>query len=132
MKSEIVKFKDLKKGEKFYYYDEMIYTLLDLTVIHGNPDKIALKLKKFKTNEIINMDMHGPDINNRTVYRYTGRDSSSFFAGFRAALAICTPHMGVFDLENAEVDNVLTQHMTTLKAYNVWKENNFNDNCNKI
>jgi len=127
MKPVLVKIKDLKKGDKFYYYDELVYILLELIVIHGDSDNITLRVKRFKTKVKLDIDIHGQDVINNEVYLFNGWDSGSFFAGFRAAFNICTPHMGVFDLENAEVGEHLKNHLAGLKAHKEWQNNNFSE-----
>lgn len=127
MKPQQILIKDLAKGDKFYYYDHLIYEVLDLAVIHEDNDRIKLKLKQFKTKKITNISITGHDVINHPVYLYTGRDSSSFHAGFRAAMRVCVPHMQVFDKENAEVENELQQYLRSMEAYNEWCSNNFNE-----
>jgi len=38
--------------------------------------------------------------------------------------------MGVFDKENAEIENDFQRHMKGIEAYKEWMTNNFVDNCN--
>lgn len=127
MKSELIAIKDLKKGDKFYYYDNLIYKLLSLTIVHGNNDRVDLVLERFKTKEVINMSINGTSSALHNVYKYTGRDSSSFFAGFRAAIRICEKHMQQFDKENAGIEDDLSAFLLSREEYKKWKQNNFND-----
>ena len=125
--SEQVLLKDLAKGDRFYYYDHLIYEVLDLTIVQDDNDRVELKVRQFKTKKIMGFGFNGTDITSQPVYLYTGRDSSSFHAGFRAAMRVCVPHMQVFDKENAEVENEVQQHIRSMEAYNEWIKNNFNE-----
>jgi len=130
MKSEQVLVKDLAKGDKFYYYDHLIYEVLGLTIFHKDNNRVELKVRQYKTKIESTIGMSGQDVAVRPIYRYTGRDSSSFHAGFRMAMEICIEHMGVFDKENAEIENDFQRHMKGIEAYKEWMTNNFVDKCN--
>lgn len=127
--SDQVKIYDLKAGDRFYgYYDGLVYIFISCEYDPLIPDKISIRMKPVLVGRVA-MDVSciysGLDIAERIlVYRYTGRNRGSFMAGFTRAMALCTKHMGKFDLENAELDNPVLQHMTMLKEYKLWKKNN--------
>jgi hypothetical protein len=122
--NDLVKIRELKKGDKFYgAHDEVIHVFMECTVDEAKPQDIAYVARTFKSMEYNKYAIHGMDAINTMVYRYTGRDRSSFLAGFRAAMKICTAHMGSVDKENAGVDEMFNQHMTMMKAYKEWTKN---------
>jgi hypothetical protein len=122
--NELVKIRELKKGDKFYgAHDELIHVFIECEFDETKPDDIKYAVRTFKSTEHNKYAIHTLNAIDTMVYRYTGRDRSSYLAGFRAALRICTPHMGSVDKENAGVDTLLTQHLTMMKAYKEWTKN---------
>ena len=124
LKNDLVKIRELKRGDKFYgAHDEMIHVFMECIVDETNPDEIIYATRIFKSWNYNKYKIHGLDAINMQVYRYTGRDRSSYLAGFRAAVRTCTPYMGSVEMENAGVNEIFTQHMTMLKAYREWCKN---------
>lgn len=125
MLSPKVKLYELKKGDKFYNFDDnLIYVLWDCTVDMNDPDTIKWRGKLWKTDDIPETRMiHGVGVRDIEYYKYTGRDRSSFIAGFRYAMMVCTKYMGPYEMTNAGVDSPVSQHLTMLKEYKKWKEN---------
>jgi hypothetical protein len=120
----LVKLRDLKKGEKFYgAHDELIHVFIECTVDETKPDDIAYVVRTFRSRDIHKYAIHGLNAIDTQVYRYTGRDRSSFLAGFRSAIKICTPHMGKVEMENAGVSEPFNQFMTMMNAYKEWTKN---------
>ena len=117
-------YKELKVGDK--YYDEgIVYVLLEIDFDENNPDDIDVVRKQWKTNKIEHIHTHGKNILEAPKFKYTGRDKSSFFAGFDAAMKMCLPYMDIFNLENAGFENEINIFLKMREAYNVWKLNNF-------
>jgi hypothetical protein len=80
--------------------------------------------KIWKTSDIPETRrISGMGVRDREYYKYTGRDSSSYFAGFRAAMQICSAHMGSIDKQNAGIYDDFQQFMTMQKEYKLWKQN---------
>ena len=127
MVNQLVKLYELKKGDKFYNtHDNLIYVLHGCEVDMDNPHKIKWWGKIFKMGRYEQPETHqmcGFGVRDLEYYKYTGRDQSSFLAGFRAAIRTCIPHMGSIDKENAGVDNPMAQHITMLNAFREWKKN---------
>ena len=122
--NDLVKIRELKKGDKFYgAHDELIHVFMECTVDETKPDDIAYVTRTLRSRDYNKYAIHGMDAINTQVYRYTGRDRSSYLAGFRAATRICVPHMGSVDKENAGVDEMFTQYLTMMKAYREWIKN---------
>jgi hypothetical protein len=126
--NQLVKLYELKKGDKFYntHGDNLIYVLHGCEVDMENPHKIKWWGKIFKMGRYEQPETHqmcGFGVRDLEYYKYTGRDHSSFLAGFRAAAKICNNHMGSIDKENAGIDTPWTQHLTMLNAFREWKKN---------
>ncbi|MFA5207517.1 MAG: hypothetical protein WC428_02555 [Candidatus Paceibacterota bacterium] len=120
----LVKLRDLKKGEKFYgKFDEMIHVMVECIYDETKPDDIAYITRLLKAKDVNKYAIHTINAIDIEVYRYTGRDRSSFLAGFRSAIKICIPHMGKVEMENAGINDLLSQHMTMINAYKKWTKN---------
>jgi hypothetical protein len=114
---------ELKEGDKFYY-DDLIYVLKSCEYDPSNPDHIRVRLKRYKIDRLWEeMQMHGTGVAEREYYKYTRRDVNSFLAGFRSAIAICEPHMDVFDKENAGINGEIEKHLLALKSLKKWEKN---------
>lgn len=114
---------DVKVGELFYDYidNTVIYKMIEITF--KSPTKIEYVCQQYKTNTIIRKSISTNDIDDVKVLMFNGRDRASFFAGYRFAIQHCKKYMGVFDLENAELNDDLTAHMRMLKVYKNWCNN---------
>jgi hypothetical protein len=121
----LVKLYELKKGDKFYSFDDnLIYVLHDCTVDMNDPDNIKWRGRRYKSADINEThQIHGMGVRDMEYYKYTGRDRSSFMAGFREAIMLCNKHMGSIDKENAGIDNPVAVHMTMLTRYREWCKN---------
>jgi hypothetical protein len=120
----LVKLYELQEGEKFYdIHTDIIYEMISCEYDETNLNTISYVAKQYKTNSIGKYTISGLNVANQEYYKYNGRDKSSFLAGFRSAMRICTAHMGKFDKENAELDDEFKVYMTMLKAYKKWNEN---------
>jgi len=120
----LVKLYELQEGEKFYsIHTDIIFEMINCEYDETNPDKISYVAKQYKTNSTVRHTLTGIGVANQDYYKYNGRDKSSFLAGFRSAMRLCTAHMGKFDKENAELEDEFKIHLTMLKAYKKWNEN---------
>lgn len=118
-----VKLYELKRGDRFYSEEGIIYTFIECNYSENNPDFIEYAVKKFKTNDILKFNLNGYNVRDRLYTRYNGRDRGSFLAGFYRGINLCRKEMGQFDKENAGIDNPINVYFTMLKEYNNWKLN---------
>lgn len=124
MSATKVKLYELQQGEKFYdAHNNLIYVMIECDHDENNPDWIQYKAKQFRTGALVNKTINGKNARDMQYYRYTGRDKSSFLAGFRAAMRICIAHMGKFDIENAGLENPVEEYIIMMKSYKEWKRN---------
>jgi len=114
---------NLKPGERFYNYEGLVLEMIHCDYDPNNPDQIGYTAKAFKRKDSITITANGKNVANQYYYRYTGRDYSSFNAGFRAAMRLMIKHMGKFDIENAGMENPVMRHLTMGQEYNKWKIN---------
>lgn len=113
---------DVKQGELFYgYSDNIIYKMIEIT--SSTPTSIKYTVQLYKSDVIFNYGISGADIDGIKVLMFKRRDRESFLAGFRYAIEHCKKHMGVFDLENAELNDDVNTHLRMLKIYKQWCEN---------
>ena len=122
---KLVKLYELKVGEKFYNPDNnLIYVLWGCKFDMNDPDCIEWRGKIWKTSDIPETRrITGLGVRDREYYKYTGRDSSSYYAGFRAAMNICLEHMGSIDKQNAGISDDFQQFMTMHEQYKLWIKN---------
>ncbi len=119
-----VKLSELKVGDKFYQpFNDLISIFVNCIVDESNQNCIEYHCKLLNTKDIEIHKIYSTNAINQEVYKYNGRDKSSFFAGFRFAMKHCVKYMGIFDLQNAELDDKFKQHLTMLKQYDNWKKN---------
>lgn len=118
-----VKLYELKRGDRFYSEEGIIYTFIECEYDENNPDWIKYAVKKFKTNEIIETKVTGYGSRDRLFSRYTNRDRGSFLAGFYRAINLCKKNMNQFEIQNAGIDNPVNVYFTMLEEYNKWKKN---------
>lgn len=118
-----VKLYDLKRGEKFYDMDGLACEFLDCEYDPNTPDVIKYRARQLNYMIAGNRSIHGQGVAEREYLRCRGRDRSSYMAGFTAAMKLCTANMGIFDLENAGLDNPVSQHLRMLEEYVKWKKN---------
>lgn len=123
--SSLIELIQLKAGDRYYDpYDSLIYVMLGIDEIDDVNHTISYTKRLFKSRRIQKCTVYGTDTNYRClVYRYKKHDKPSFNAGFKAAMDICTQHMGVFDLQNAGVEDDIKRFMSMQESYNKWKQN---------
>jgi len=117
-----VKIYEIPIGGKFFY-DNIIWILLDIKYDLKFPDEVFIHIKKFKSNYQMSMRMCGNDVLNRLYYTYTRRDVNSFTAGFNMAIDICVKHMSKRSMKKAGIEYDLNVHMKMLEAYKKFKKN---------
>lgn len=121
--SVTVRLYELKRGERFYTWEGLIYEMIECWHDPNNPDWIKYAARQFRTGEIITLETQGSNARDQQYYRYTGRDRSSFNAGFMAALKLTMKYMQVFDLQNAGLEHSVQQYMTMTQLYQKWLKN---------
>ena len=124
--SKLTKLSDLKIGDKFYNYDNLIYVIHEKKYDVTRKDFISFRLKRYKEKYYIPQTINsfsGLNCTEQEYYKFTRRDEQSFMAGFRMAVELCTQHMGKFDLENSGLDNDMNRYITRQEAYAKWKKN---------
>jgi hypothetical protein len=118
-----VKLYNLKRGEKFYDMDGIACEFLDCVYDPNTPDVIKYRARQLHFMVAEYRSIYGQGAAEREYLRCKGRDRSSYMAGFTAAMKLCTSNMGKFDLENAGLDNPVSQHLKMLEEYVKWKKN---------
>jgi len=119
----LVKLYELKRGEKFYDMDGIACEFIDCKYDATIPDIIEYRARVLHYRMAETRSMRGPDVSQREYFRFRGRDRSSYMAGFLMAVRLCSKHMGKFDLEYAELDNPVKQHLVMMENYKKWKKN---------
>lgn len=122
----MVRLYELQEGEWFYNQEGLILEMVTCDYDPVNPDIIEYAAKILKSDSYEHIRIQGHGVGEQYYYRYTGRDRSSFIAGFKMAMSLMLPYMGKFDLENTELENPIQQHLTMLKQYDKWKKNEGN------
>jgi len=120
---------ELKEGDKFYntYDDNLIHVFKSCEYDPTNHDVIKFRTKRYKIDRFyFDMSLHGTNSAEREFYKYIRRDINSFMAGFNSAIALCEPHMGVFDKENAGIEDILKIHILAQKRLKNWEKNLIN------
>lgn len=119
----LVKLYELKRGDKFYDMDGIACEFIDCVYDAAIPDVIEYRARVLHYRMPESRKMAGPDVAERTFFRFRSRDRSSYMAGFQMAMRLCTPHMGKFELQDTELDNPVKIHMTMIEEYKKWKKN---------
>lgn len=114
---------ELKRGERFYNWECLIVEMIECWHDPNNPDWIKYAARHFKTGDIITLEDNGTNVRDQMYYRYTGRDRSSFNAGFMATLRLTMKYMQIFDLENAGLEHSIQQYITMSQLYQKWLKN---------
>lgn len=123
--SSYEKLSDLKRGDKFYWYDGTIFILHEVKVPCAN--QIDFVVRKNRTRGFIKMSHSGKDATNLMVFRYKGRDKASFNAGFKFAIQYCSQYMDDKQKALAQVDSDVMMHLKLNSIYNYWiNSNNLN------
>jgi hypothetical protein len=118
-----VKLYELKEGDKFYYYDNIIYVMKECIYDLNNPDRIEFIAKIFKTKTYVNMTISGMNAIDNLYYKYVSRDKSSYNAGFNAAINLCFNNMLDIEKEDAGIDNPAKIHIKMMESYCNWRKN---------
>lgn len=123
MKNDYIRCIDLKVGDIFYNADDIIMVVIEIDADISNPDVFRYKGRALNSREILEYGIYSVDAIYREVWLYTGRNRGSFLAGFRFAMRLCLKHMGIFDIENAGLDNPFIVHTTMMEQYKSWMKN---------
>jgi hypothetical protein len=119
-----IKLIDLRMGDKFYSLDDdLIYVVIAVSYDENKPNEIKYSARRLNSNIITYHTIHSDNAKDLCVYKYTGRNMTSFLAGYRYAMNRCIKHMGLFDRENAGFNDNFKTHMTMLEDYKRWITN---------
>lgn len=123
MAAKYVKLYELKRGEKFYDWEGIIHVMLYCVYDPANPDYIEYDARIFKTNEIVNHRLCGKCVSEQPYIKYTGRDRSSFMAGFKRAVELCKSELTKNQQSILKIEHDVTIHLTAGYSYQRWMRN---------
>lgn len=118
----MVNIRDLKIGKKYYWFDGLVYTLLETQPVSSTQTKFIFRPLYSRSFFTVTVDV---TINQACymLFEYKRRDKSSFAAGFKRAVEYCGNYMDAMQQATACIDNVATVHMTMNQHYDKWKKN---------
>jgi len=123
-KSGLVKLVELKSGEMFYDFDEIICVFFEYEYDENIPNTITYSCRILNSNDKEIRRIYSNNVLDTHFYRYSGRrDRNSFIAGFNHALKLCTAEMNATDRINAGVEDTIQSYFTMLKEYKKWMKN---------
>jgi hypothetical protein len=119
---QYVRLDELKEGDKFYYHDGLIYTMIECKVI--SPTQIDFVAKQLGSRDYLKMSISSQHESGFRVFRYRGRDKGSFNNGFKMAIEYCKQYMDNQQQITAHLDNDAVVHIKMNELYNKWKSIN--------